>query len=112
MISVLIDKVDILNHYRIKIQDQDWELNIHLTEQELELLKQICSADWGTRQSIRAGISANAPVFWAYDDDREMVSILVGHDDETWDFGVILPLKNFIASLAAVNNETENGKYK
>ena len=99
MTSILITKDNISNHSHMKIQTQDWELNIHLSEQELVELKHIRSANWNARQSIKAGVSANASVFWAYNNDRETVSVLIGQDDESWDFGVMLPLKDLLDGL-------------
>jgi hypothetical protein len=81
-------------NYLIKFQCGDiYELNIWLKKDELNLLKNIKNADWENRDSIKAGISSNASVFWAYDDKNKIVSILVGHDPETWDFSVTIPIK-------------------
>jgi hypothetical protein len=40
--------------------------------------------DWSTRRGRAVGESAAAGVFWAA--DARTATILVGHDDETWDF--------------------------
>jgi hypothetical protein len=81
-------------NYLIKFQCGNvYELNIWLKKDELNLLKNIKNADWLNRDSIKAGVSSNASVFWGYDDKDKIVSILVGDDPETWDFGVFVPLK-------------------
>ena len=79
----------------IKIQGDDWELNIHMKNDEMPLLKSLRSADWNKRASIKAGTSADASVFWAFDTKEQLVCILVGHDDETWDFAVTIPIAEF-----------------
>lgn len=53
-------------------------------------LGRIRTADWNLRASLAVGESAGAEVFWAATGDS--VAILVGHDDETWDFSVVVPL--------------------
>lgn len=63
-----------------------------MSNEELHLLKMIRFADWSSRNSIKAGLSASSSVFWIYDELNNMVSICVGHDDETWDFTVCVPI--------------------
>jgi hypothetical protein len=80
-------------NYLIKIQGEDlYELNIRINKNEIILLKKFKGANWENRKTIKAGLSANSNVFWAYNEDKT-VSIMVGDDDETWDFAVIIPLK-------------------
>ena len=105
LLDVSIEKIDDQNNRRMKIQAQDWELNVYLSEQELSALDHIRFADWNMRQSIRAGVSANASVFWAYDKDNGMVSILVGHDDETWDIAVMLPLAELMPAITSARHQ-------
>ncbi len=77
--------------YHIKFQGVDWEFNVRLLVNEVGELNRLRSAQWGTESVIRVGQSAGADVFWAYNTDSDSVSILVGHDDVTWDFGVMVP---------------------
>jgi hypothetical protein len=72
------------------LQAGAWELNIHLERGELLRLSQVRQAGWLGRKSLQLGQAAGSSVFWSTDDST--LSILVGHDDETWDFGVMLPL--------------------
>ena len=41
--------------------------------------------------ALRIGECAGAPVFWSTGAESNSISVLVGHDDQTWDFGVALP---------------------
>jgi hypothetical protein len=72
-----------------KIQGQDWELNISVTEPELALIPDAQMARWDQRSSVQIGESAGLPAFWSCEDGK--LSILVGQDDECWDFGVTMP---------------------
>lgn len=52
----------------VKLQSDDWEINVIATQAEFLALGQIESADWDTRRSIRAGATAGASVFWSSKD--------------------------------------------
>lgn len=80
----------------LKIQSEFWELNVQLNIEEFKKLKEITSYSWESG-SFRAGVSANSPVFWSCDEN--LISILVGEDDELWDFGVFIPQRDFLKSL-------------
>jgi hypothetical protein len=82
--------------YHLKLRGRDWEINIHMTAEEFQALSNLCHANWETRGSVKAGYSANSPVFWSYHDDEKLVSILVGQDDETWDFAVTISIVEFV----------------
>jgi hypothetical protein len=56
---------------------------------EIDTLAGIRDTDWAARKTIKAGKSANSSVFWTAEND--IVIIMVGHDDETWDFAVCIP---------------------
>jgi hypothetical protein len=75
----------------VKLQADDWEVNFRVSQIELTALSQIRSADWDERRSIRAGESAGAPVFWASDGDN--ATLMIGHDDETWDIAIALSVE-------------------
>jgi hypothetical protein len=74
-----------------KLQSASWELNVLLSPEDVERLRDIRRANWDERRSIPAGSSAGAAVFWASEADA--VSILIGHDDETWDVAVTVPVE-------------------
>jgi hypothetical protein len=87
----------------IKIQMPKMELNVTLTKAEIPLLRQVESASWATRSSLKLGRCANSPVFWST--DVHEVSILVGEDDETWDIAVIVPVSTMREIVHAVEAE-------
>ena len=75
----------------VKIQGaDDWELNVRSTFVELTRLRDIRQAIWSERRSIPAGNSAGGTVFWCADGD--VATVMIGHDDETWDIAVRLPV--------------------
>ncbi|WP_146778837.1 hypothetical protein [Actinomadura craniellae] len=75
----------------LKLQADAWELNIWASLADLARLSGIRAADWDERMSLKAGLCAGAPVFWAIAED-EQVAILIGSDDETWDIALMVPL--------------------
>ena len=84
----------------MKLQGGTWELNIWAPLADFARLRDIREANWDARRSLAVGTCAGSRVFWASDD--ECVTILVGHDDETWDMAVTVPLSTAdeIVSLA------------
>jgi hypothetical protein len=66
------------------------ELNFRATQEALMGLRSIRDADWTKRRCLHIGESAGAPVHWAA--DGETATILVGHDEKTWDIGVTVPI--------------------
>lgn len=74
----------------VKLQSPDWELNFRAAPEELLDLGSIREADWATRRCLHIGESAGAPVHWAA--EGETATIMVGHDDETWDIAVTVPI--------------------
>ena len=74
----------------VKLQTDSWEVNVHASPFELMKLRGIRDARWDERRTIRAGTSAGAPVYWAAEGDD--VTLMIGHDDETWDLAVTMPI--------------------
>ncbi|MGN6610081.1 MAG: hypothetical protein ACTHMS_24120 [Jatrophihabitans sp.] len=72
-----------------KLSAESWELNIWARAADYAQLGNIRDASWDDRSSLKVGTSAGADVFWV--SDERGVSILVGQDDETWDFAVTVP---------------------
>lgn len=88
------------NKLRIKIQDSRFELNIkNLETEHIFRLHKINEADWSERKTIEGGISAGAPAFWAYDEETKQVSVLVGSDDESWDFRISVDYDYFLQEI-------------
>ena len=73
----------------MKLQTDDWEVHLRASAHDLVRLSEIRSADWSDRRSIQVGESAGAPVFWATTNGQ--ASLMIGHDDETWDIVIALP---------------------
>ncbi|MBC6462088.1 hypothetical protein, partial [Actinomadura sp. HBU206391] len=84
----------------MKLQTETWELNIWAPMTDLVRLHDIDDADWDTRRSLAIGTCAGSPVHWAMSGGR--ATILIGHDDETWDIAVTVPVQTVheIAALA------------
>jgi hypothetical protein len=83
---------------QLKLGHDACEINVWVKHDELGLLPRVLHADWGRRGSMRIGTSAGTPVFRSC--DGELVFIMVGHDDETWDFGVTIPQAVFVEVIA------------
>ncbi|WP_155355618.1 hypothetical protein [Acrocarpospora macrocephala] len=74
----------------VKLQTDTWELNIRAPVADLVRLRDIRQADWDSRRSLAVGTCAGSPVFWTVSKDQ--AAILIGHDDETWDMGISVPM--------------------
>lgn len=73
----------------------DWKLNVWSTFEDLAKLRGIRSAVWTKRKSIAAGKSAGCRVFWAGPAEGanpDTATVLIGHDDETWDIAFLIPV--------------------
>jgi hypothetical protein len=76
-----------------------------VTTDELWTLAGIEKTDWVQRRTLKVGTCAGAPVWWDEQDGR--VDILVGHDAETWDMGVTIPLATVHEILAELGEPPE-----
>lgn len=81
-------------------------MNIWLTANELASVPSVRAARWDERQSIQLGRCAGAPTFWSCEDGN--LSILVGDDDECWDFGVTLPVEIIDDVIEEIKRESKN----
>jgi hypothetical protein len=66
----------------VKLQGEEWELNIRAPLADLVRLRDVRYADWATRKSLPVGDCAGAGVHWASSEGQ--VAILIGDDDATW----------------------------
>ena len=73
-----------------KFTDDGWELNVRARASEFLTLRDIRAMDWNSRRVAKVGTSAGAGVFWC--SDGEAATIMIGHDDETWDLAISVPL--------------------
>ena len=77
--------------YSLKLQTDAFELNVRIRPDEVEKFEQVRNMPW-VKGSVRIGECAGSPAFWCVGEDGDdSVSILVGTDDECWDFAVSLP---------------------
>jgi hypothetical protein len=83
-----------------KISDVAWELNIRAGRSEFDSLRHVRQADWNERRSLGLGSVAGSSAFWTYADGR--VTVLIGHDDETWDVAIDFPVEVVDDLLAAL----------
>jgi hypothetical protein len=86
----------------VKVQSPAWELNFRATPDELAGLRAIREADWAARRCLHVGESAGSRVHWSAADGT--ATIMVGEDDETWDFAVTMPIASvdrIVADAAA-----------
>ncbi|RCG31722.1 hypothetical protein DQ384_09270 [Sphaerisporangium album] len=90
MVDVTLDDSD-GSTVVVKLQTETWELNIRAPLADLARLHDIRQADWASRRSLAVGTCAGSPVFWTANEDQ--ATILIGHDDETWDIGISLPIE-------------------
>jgi hypothetical protein len=75
----------------VKLQTDALEVNVWASTEDISRLGHIRSADWNARRSIHAGESAGAQVHWASMGDQ--VTLMIGHDDETWDVAITMPIQ-------------------
>jgi hypothetical protein len=85
----------------VKLQAPGLEFNFRASPSELEHLRGLLGEDWTTRRSLHLGQSAGAPVHWAIDGDT--VTVMVGHDDETWDIAIQIPVGTVERIVAEVD---------
>ena len=83
----------------LKIQSDVCELNLWLAVSSLPRLREVPSTPWEAG-ALRLGTSAGSSAFWSCDDGEIFVG--VGHDDETWDFGVSFPETLFPDLIAEI----------
>jgi hypothetical protein len=75
----------------VKLQTDAFELNVHVRPVEVPRFELVASKPW-SKGSIRIGECAGSPVFWCVDESgSKYVSVLVGRDDQLWDFAILLP---------------------
>jgi hypothetical protein len=86
----------------LKISCNAYELNIWIRDAELPRLDSVPLTSWEAG-AIKIGTSAGADVWWSSDDGR--ISIGVGHDDQTWDFGVGFSLSDYSRLRNAIDDE-------
>lgn len=72
------------------IDSDPFSLHLWIYENEIDLIPRVRGAKWDERQSLRIGRTAGASAFWS--EDANLVSILLGHDDESWCVALRFPV--------------------
>jgi hypothetical protein len=75
-----------------------------MTEAEVKLLPKVKTARWSERTCLHIGKCAEVQTCWSCDEGH--LSILVGEDDECWQFGVMMPESEIDNIIAEVKRET------
>jgi hypothetical protein len=78
-----------VNTVTIKMSTAAFELNVRIPAAQMNQLKKVPSTSWEAG-ALKLGQSANADVFWCADGD-DFISVMIGHDDQTWDIAFQLP---------------------
>jgi len=76
--------------YFVKIGTDAFEINVRLVAEDATKFRSVLQTQW-LSGALRIGECAGAPVYWSIGEGGNSISVLVGHDDQTWDFGVELP---------------------
>jgi len=90
----------------VKLSAPAWEFDFYATSEQLAGLASIRDADWRARRCLHIGKSAGAPVHWAA--EEETVTIMVGHDPETWDIGLMVS----VATVDKIVAEAADGSWR
>lgn len=83
----------------IKIQTAQLELNISVPRSQLGQLERVPST--GDR-ALCIGTILEAPAWWIINREEDLLFIVAGHDDETWEVGASLPRSTLDMILAEV----------
>ena len=90
----------------VKLSTPTWEFNFWATQEDLIGLNSIRDANWLARRCLHIGQSAGAPVHWAA--EGETATILVGHDEETWDIALTVP----VATVDTIVADAAEGSWR
>jgi hypothetical protein len=73
----------------LNVMTEHYGLVILLTANEVDQLQQNDPGEWDDRKSLRLGLCDASKVFWSA--EGEVLSILIGLDDESWFASFVLP---------------------
>lgn len=99
-------------YYAVRLVTDACEIGVQIPNADIGRLRQVASTPW-LGGALRIGESAGAPAFWCVGDDddtKNVVSILIGQDDQTWDIAFRMPvgvLGEILRSVAARDAEEE-----
>ena len=92
-------------YYAISLSTHTWLMLIHIPPEEVPRLSEVTSRPWD-QGALRIGDSAGASAFWSTngEEDRDVVVIVIGQDDETWDISVAIPATTIDSILDAIKS--------
>lgn len=99
-VSVDYDPLDQM----LRLVSDEVYLVVRVPAPDLARLSEIDQAVWSTGSSLRVGTSLGHPVFWARG-DSDTVTVLVGHDDQTWDLALTITT-TVVAEIVSVARES------
>jgi hypothetical protein len=82
--------------WQAKIASDLFEVNVQASLDDLLRLAGVRGTSWNDRTCLRVGTCLDAAVFWCSNADvghDDEVSLLVGHDEETWDVSLTIPVQ-------------------
>ncbi len=82
------------------LEEGTWVLQVLASLSELVTLSAIREADWAARGALRVGTVFGVSVYWSSNDDT--ATAMVGHDDETWQIAMTMPV-DMVERLAAMS---------
>ena len=103
VVAELSEGPDGIQGFMVKLSTSHFELNVFLTDDELHRLSSVPDFDWAAGRTLQVGRCGGARAHWGIREGR--CDLLVGEDDETWDFGVNLPGDVWRTVLQAVARE-------
>jgi len=78
----------------VKIQGGSYEINVLLSSDDIDRLNREDLPVAPDDHAVTAGTCFNAAAHWSRC-AGDMMAIVVGHDDVTWDIGVWMPIDTF-----------------
>jgi hypothetical protein len=99
--------------YAIKIGTPLFEINVTVPFADAAKLKRVRNTPW-LSGALQIGESAGAPAWWCVNpehSERQSLSILVGHDDQTWDIALQFPLETIdmvVQEVGACSHEASD----
>ncbi len=88
----------------LRITSEEFCVVIHSSAAALRGLDAVRQAEWATRGSLQIGTTGLGRVYWTPGERPDLAVLLIGHDDETWDVSVVVPMEVVDDILTQVND--------
>lgn len=95
-VSIEVEKTNLGILYKVKIASDLLEINVIISNTEIIKLSEVKQTNWNSG-ALQIGTVAGVRAYWCNSGDN-MISILIGNDDQTWDIGLRLP-ENIISMI-------------